>query len=362
MRRVRVEDLQSDMELARTVFDSNGRVLLQVGVTITDAYITRLRELGVPSVYVHDEFDNVDLKDVVAEETRVQTIKVVKETFLSLEQEKKINIRSVQEAVDKLIDELLCNRNVLVNLADIRTLDDYTFAHSVNVCILSIMCGITMSYHELRLKELGIGALLHDIGKTKIDLAILNKEEDLTREEFAEIKRHCEYGFNILRQCPDVSLLSAHIAFQHHERWDGKGYPRQLKGEKILDYARIVATADVYDALMADRPYRPAYSVSQAITILQRMSGIYLDPQSVSALVANIAMYPIGSIVELNTGEVGIVVDNNKETPARPVLKIVFDNNKRLIRPHEIDLSKLTTIIIRRTLNEEDIAALKISR
>jgi HD-GYP domain-containing protein (c-di-GMP phosphodiesterase class II) len=223
------------------------------------------------------------------------------------------------------------------------------------------MCGISLSYHDLKLKELGIGALLHDIGKTKIDISILNKEEDLTREEFIEIKKHSEYGFNILRQYPDVSLLSAHIAFQHHERWDGKGYPRQLDGDKILEYARIVAVADVYDALLADRPYRPSYSVSQAITILQRMSGIYLDPECVTALIANIAIYPIGSIVELNSGDIGIVVDNNKETPNRPILKIVYDTkNQRMIRPHEVDLSKLSTVVIRKTLTEEDIACLKI--
>lgn len=361
MRRVRIEDLRLGMKVARAVFDSNGRILLQVGVELNDSFITRLRELGVPSLYVNDEFDNnLDIKDVVAEETRVETIKVVKDNFRSLEQNKKINIRVVQQVVDNLIDELLVNNQVLVNLADIRAFDDYTFAHSVNVCILSIMCGITLSYHDLKLKELGIGALLHDIGKTMIDLSILNKEEELTREEFTEIKKHSEYGFDILRQYPDVSLLSAHIAFQHHERWDGKGYPRQLSADKILEYARIVAVADVYDALVADRPYRPSYSVNQAITIIQRMSGIYLDPRCVTALIANIAIYPIGSIVELNSGEIGIVVDNNKEAPNRPILKIVYDSkNHRVIRPHEVDLSKLSTIVVRKTLTEEDIAGLK---
>ncbi|MEN6463184.1 MAG: HD-GYP domain-containing protein [Syntrophomonas sp.] len=362
MRRVRIEDLRLGMEVARTVFDSNGRVLLQVGVKLSDSFIARLGELGIPSLYIQDEFDNgLSVADVVAEETRVEAIKAVKTNFRLLEQQKKINIRIVQTMVDNLIDELLANNHVLVNLADIRTFDDYTFAHSVNVCILSIMCGITLSYHDLKLKELGIGALLHDIGKTKVDISILNKEEELTREEFIEIKKHSEYGFNILRQYPDVSLLSAHIAFQHHERWDGKGYPRQLDGDKILEYARIVAVADVYDALLADRPYRPSYSVSQAITILQRMSGIYLDPECVTALVANIAIYPIGSIVELNSGDIGIVVDNNKETPNRPILKIVYDTkNQRMIRPHEVDLSKLSTVVIRKTLTEEDIACLKI--
>lgn len=362
MRRVNIEQLSLNMIVARNIYHGDGRILLHAGVILNDNYIIRLHQMGVSSIYIKDEFDDRDIPtfDVVSEETRIETIKIIKQNFECLENQRKINTRTVKKVVDNLIDELLNNSNILVNLSDIRTFDDYTFAHSVNVCILSIMTGITLAYHDLKLKELGTGALLHDIGKTKIDKAILNKAEALTREEFAEIKHHTEYGFDILRSYDDLSLLSAHVAYQHHERWDGKGYPRQLAGDNIHAYARIVAAADVYDALLADRPYRPSYSVSQAITILQNMSGIYLDRHCVNALIANIAVYPMGSFIELSTGEIGIVVDNNKETPTRPVISIVFDNyNHRIVRQHEIDLSKLSTIIITRVLTDEDIANLK---
>lgn len=360
MRRININDVAPDMEVARTIYNSEGRILLQTGVKLNESFIARLRELGISSLYIKNElYDDVEVRDVVAEETRVQTIKVVKENFRSLEKQKKLNIRLVQGAIDNLIDELLASPQVLVNLSDIRTFDDYTFGHSVNVCILAIMAGITMSYHDLKLKELGIGALLHDIGKIKVDVNILNKEDELSHEEFAEIKKHSEYGFEILRQYPDVSLLSAHIAFQHHERWDGKGYPRQMTGENIHEYARIVAVADVYDALTADRPYRPGYSVDQTITIINRMSGIYLDPDCVTAVLANIAIYPIGSVVELNTGEIGIVMDNNKEMPTRPILKIMYDRtHQRFIHPHEIDLSKMSTIVIKKALSQHEITLL----
>ena len=156
--------------------------------------------------------------------------------------------------VDQIIDELLADLSVLVNLTDIRTFDDYTFASLSNVSVLAIMTGITMGYNDLQLKELGVGAILHDLGKIRIDKSILSKTGELSKEEYEEVKRHPVYGFEILRQYQDVSLLSANVAFQHHERWDGSGYPRGLSGENILEYARIVAACDVYDALLADRP------------------------------------------------------------------------------------------------------------
>lgn len=360
MRRIAIQDLEINMIVARTVYAGDGRILLHPGINLNNDYIKRLGDLGVSSIYIKDKFlDDITVEDVVSEKTRVETVQAIRDNFFQLEKGHKLNTKTVQKLVDKLIDELLSSKNLLVNLSDIRTFDDYTFAHSVNVAILSIMTGISMQYNQLQLKELGIGALLHDLGKTKIDVKILNKPDDLNNEEFEEIKRHPEYGFQILRHYEEISLLSAHIAFQHHERWDGHGYPRQLSGENILAYARIVAVADVYDALLADRPYRPAYSINQATTIIKRMAGIYLDSNCVDAFLSNIAIFPISSFLELNTGEIGVVVDVNKEQPSRPVIRIIYGKNRRpLSKSHEIDLSKLSTITIKKTLTEKEISLL----
>ncbi|CFX86134.1 HD domain [Syntrophomonas zehnderi OL-4] len=361
MRRINIEDLEAQMQVGRNIYNSEGRVLLSAGAILTESYIARLRELGIPSLYIREDNlpDVLEPPELISEQTRIETTKIVKDSFKQMETEHKINIRLVQTVVNNLIDELLSNQHLLLNMTDIRSYDDYTFGHSVNVCVLSIMTGITMRYHDSRLKELAIGALLHDIGKTKISKDILNKDDDLTREEYNEVKKHTEYGFDMLRRQDELSLFSAHIALQHHERWDGKGYPRGLAREDIHEYARIVAVADVYDALLADRPYRSAYTVNQALTIMKRMSGIQLDPRCLTALIANIAVYPIGSLVELNNGSIGIVVDVNKEAPTRPVVKIIFDPiSRRIYHSHEIDLSKLSTIIIIRSLSEEDFAEL----
>lgn len=358
MRRLSVQQLKEGMVVARTIYDGDARVLLHAGIILDDLYIKRLQELGIISIYVNDALTkDIHIPEVISETTRLKVIKEIKDNFANLENNRKLNVRSVKKLVDNILDELLQNHRVLIHLTDIRTFDDYTFAHSVNVAILSIMTGITLGYHDLKLKELGLGALLHDIGKTKIGIDILNKPDDLNKEEYDEIKKHPAYGFEILRQYQDIPLLSAHVAYQHHERWDGKGYPRNLVGEDIHEYARIVAVADVYDALLADRPYRPAYTVNQALTVLKRMANTYLDKNIVTALISNIAIYPIGSIVELNTGDIALVVDVNKDYPTRPVLRVVYHKNTRkLCKPYEIDLSKLTTIVVQKSLTPEEFA------
>ncbi|NLU50765.1 MAG: HD-GYP domain-containing protein [Syntrophomonadaceae bacterium] len=362
MLRVKVEFLQVGMEVARNIYDSDGNVLLATGMILTDYYIRRLSELGIASVYIKDDvFDSLDeVQDIISEQTRLETIQAVRESFRSLEANRRINTRSVKKVVDAILDDLLSNPQILVNLSDIRSYDDYTFGHSVNVCALSLLTGITLGYDELRLKELGIGALLHDIGKIRLDKDLLNKPGGFNEDEYNQIKQHTIQGYKILRTYDDIPLLSAHIALQHHERWDGNGYPRALRKEEIHEYARIVAVADVYDALLADRPYRSGYSVNQAVAILTRMSNMYFEPRSLAALVGNIAIYPIGSVVTLNTGEIGMVIDVNRNAPTRPVVRVVFDRNrKRLTPPREIDLTRFTTVYIARVLNEQEILRIK---
>ncbi len=358
MRRIRTENLKPEMVVARPIIDSDSRILLSTGMHLTPKYIERLCELGIASIFVKDGLldDEVLVNDVVSERTRTETVKVIKSSFINLEKSSNLNVHAVKNVVNNILDELLNNDNILIHLTDIRSFDDYTFAHSVNVCILSVITAITLGYSEARLKDLGVGALLHDIGKTKIDKDILNKPGDLTPEEFKEIKRHTEYGYDILRGYMEISLLSAHIAYQHHERWDGHGYPRGLSALDIHQYARIVAVADVYDALLADRPYRPAYNVNQALNILTRMVGSYLDFDCVIALKSNVAVYPLGSFVQLTTGDICIVIDANKNNPTRLKLKIVLDKDKKPIADsREIDLSRLKTIMIVRPIREEEV-------
>lgn len=361
MRKIPLNYANEGMLLGRSIIDSEGNILLRAGVELDEYYINRLFELGIHYIYIRDAAleEDEEPEDVISEETRITTVKLVKKTFSHLQQDRKINTVALRKIVNNILDEILDNSDVLLSISDISTLDNVIFYHSVSVCTLSIMTGITMGYDETKLRELGIGALLHDIGKSKIDPELVKRVGDLSEEEYAQLSMHPELGYHIIKGYVDLSLLSAHVAFQHHERWDGKGYPRQLAGNNIHEYARIVAAANTYDNLMTDRPNRPPYQVNQAINLIKRMSGIYFDPRVVVSMISNIASYPLGCFIKLNTGEIGIVSHINAENPQRPVIRIIIDRSlHRVQHPHEIDLSQMTTIIPVEILSERELSIL----
>lgn len=362
MRRVSMRFLKPGMIVARSVYDSSGRLLLARGVALTENFIRRLSEMGIGSLYVEDGiFDAaVDRCETVSQSTRMESVKLLKETYRSVEGKRHINTLSVRNAVEGLIDEVLGNYGTLLNFYEIRTYDDYTFNHSVDVCILSILTGITLGYNRLQLRELATGALLHDIGKVEVSKEVLNKPGSLLPDEMEEIRQHPARGFDILRRHYDIPLLSAHVALQHHERLDGSGYPRRISGDEIHEYARIVMIADVFDALSSDRPYRPACPVAKALDFIKSEVGKSFEEDYVAALISNISPFPAGTVVLLTTGEIAQVVRTAKSAPERPVVKIFFDREKRrLASPIEVDLSAEPSLAIERLLSEEEISGLE---
>jgi HD-GYP domain-containing protein (c-di-GMP phosphodiesterase class II) len=360
VRRVNVRFLEEGMIIGRPILNADGRVLLNKDTVLTTSYIKRLDQLGFGSVYIKDPLSNIEIQDIVSPKTKVFVANAVKDTIRSLVSKGKFELKAIHKSISLLVDELLTNRNVLLNLEDIRAYDDYLLGHSINVSILSIMLAINLGYDELKLQEIGIGSLLHDIGKTQIDDSILNKPGPLTPEEFKIVQEHSAIGFNILRNNPEISLLSAHIAFQHHERWDGTGYPRKLSSNEISQNARITAVADVFDALISDRQYRPGYPINQALAIIKMNSGKHFEQRMVDILFANVASFPVGSIVVLNTGEIAVVLETKKVAPKNPIIKIIFDKeHNQLKNPHEVDLSTMSHILIVEALSEPEIAKLK---
>lgn len=357
MRRVHIDHIQEGMELGRNIFSADGRILLGAGVKLTGYYIARLKALGISAVFIHDErLGDFEFPEIISEQSRIQTLTAIRDCFINLQQSRNMNVARVKGAVNTLIEDILSNNQTMIGLTDICSFDDCTYQHSLNVCILSLIVGMGLNYSQEQLLEIGTGALLHDVGKTQVDISILNKEEPLTETEFGEIKNHCQYGFDILRSYEELSLLSAHIAFQHHEKWNGQGYPRSLAGNRIHEYARITAAADVYDALMSDRPYHHPFTLPEAITILQKMEGSHLDPAITEALIKNIAIYPVGSIVELNTGKLAVVIKVSKEKPYYPVVRIIYNlRTKKTTSFYELDLSNTSTISIVRVLSEMEI-------
>ncbi|MDA8233195.1 MAG: HD-GYP domain-containing protein [Clostridia bacterium] len=356
MRKILLKSAKTGMVLGKTIYSASGNALLAVGVALTPMFINRLNELGVPAVYVRDGLcDDIEIPEIISELTRVDAQKAVKDVFEQCIRSDKVNFNIVRNIANNLADEALSNREQPINLTDIRTYDDYNYGHSVNGALLAIMTGIALGYNQLQLRDLAVGVLLHDIGKVFINKELLNKPGKLTTKEFEEVKKHSAKGFEILKTHEEINLLTAHVAFQHHEKYDGSGYPRGLKGKDIHEYARIAALADVYDALTTERVYRKAYTPFQATQVLIDCSNSHFDPTLLKAFIQNIAVYPVGSIVTLTSGEIGVVIKTRREKTKRPLVRILTDKNKKRVSSmEEVDLTEKTELQVIKLLSEDD--------
>lgn len=357
MKRIAIFDAQSEMILSKEVFSRTGRLLIRRGESLNVQRIQKLIEFGIPTLYVEDgsaEYEDTILKnsdieipDIISTETRDEAERVVQELMSDVKAGHTINTQKVKHVVGNIVNELIHNRFIVTKLADIRILDDYTFAHSVNVCVLSVSTGIAMGYSKRRLHTLAIGAILHDIGKMLVPEEILNKPGELTKSEFAKMKKHSILGYELLKEQPDIPATAALVALQHHERYNGEGYPHGIKNNNIYEHAKIVSIADVYDALTADRVYKNAVLPYECVEIIIASSGYHFDPALVRTFVENIAIYPIGTVVELNTGEIAAVIDSNRILPIRPTVLVIADKNLNEVQDGiEVDLMNKPTIFI----------------
>lgn len=344
MRRILLQNVMPGMKLAKTLYNADGMVLLYEGLELREMYIGRLQALEVSYVYILDEMaETIDVPDVVSEQTRTEAVMSAKAIMEQVKRGKDVDASKAKKVANTLVDELYKNRGAMVHFLDMRTRSDYLFSHSVNVCILSIMTGIGLGYDELKLRDLGVGALLHDIGKLYLSPEILKRADRLEAQDLEEMRKHCELGFDVLRKNPLVSLLSAHCALQHHERFDGSGYPRKLQNSEIHEYAQIVGLADVYDTFTSTK----TLPTIEAVAIIRKVAGVYFDPSIVDCFASNIATYPLGAIVKLNTNQIGVVTAVSKEFQSKPVVRVLLDENKQKIEiPFEIDLSTTITIFI----------------
>jgi HD-GYP domain-containing protein (c-di-GMP phosphodiesterase class II) len=324
MRIISTNDLHEGMVLARSVYDSAGRIVLAKGVSLKRQYIKRLVELGYAYVYVLDPWETLEdacVDEPISEQTRIQAVASLREAMDSIRRTGSADLRHLSRIVDEIIDEISSNPDVLVSVVDIKGYDNYTYSHSVNVCVLAVLLGLEKGLNRSDVKDLGEGAILHDIGKLFIPDEILNKNGPLTDEEFELVRRHTNDGFEVLRRKRSISLFSAHVAYQHHERLDGSGYPRRLTGDDIHEFAKAVAIVDSYDAMTSDRAYRSALPPHEAISILVRETGGKYDRDLVGRFMKLVAMYPVGSVVRLSSGEVCTVVNATRKSLVVRVLR-----------------------------------------
>lgn len=349
MRLVNTLYVQEGSILARPVINSSGRVLLQTGVRMTASYIKRLKTMGYDVLFIQDDrLEDVELHMSITGKTREAAYKTINKVSSLIEcgLEGSLVVADVRATVQKMINDLLSSADILGNLTEIQGYDDYTFHHSINTTIVGLVLGIASGYSEQKLIEFGMGVLMHDIGKVLIPEDILNKKTPLTEEEFNVIKQHTVNGYKILCKNHDFGLLSAHVALQHQEKWDGSGYPRGLKGNGIHEYGRLAAVADVYEALTSKRVYRKAIEPNEAYEYIISQSNTHFSPQTLEVFRKNIAVYPSGSGILLSNGQRGNVIKQNSSFPNRPYVRVFYENEVELMSPIDYNLADHPSLMI----------------
>jgi HD-GYP domain-containing protein (c-di-GMP phosphodiesterase class II) len=353
MRVVSVSNLKGDEILGKQVYDEMDRVLLNVGVKLNPFYIERIKQIGINSVYIDDEISkDVIIEENISEKTRQMSKRAVKEMIERYCREGKTYDRSVMNSVNSILEDVLSNKDVLINVAQISTGDNNIYSHSVNVCVLSTIIGTHMGYNMSKLKDIATGALMHDIGKIKImnDKKLIG--EFKTQDELDKYIKlmHPKVGYDLLGEQHVWNAYVKVAALMHHERCDGSGYPLKLQGDEINQIAKIVSICDVFDNLISDRNKKESKTVSEVIEYLVGMSNIYFDAEMVRKFTMNIAAFPTGSCVLLSSDEKGLVVRQNNSMPTRPIVKVIYDKVGNLLsEPYEVDLLKELTLFITKT-------------
>ncbi|WP_407308637.1 HD-GYP domain-containing protein [Desulfosporosinus sp. SB140] len=352
MRQVSVKTLTIGEILGKTIYSSSGRVLLGKGVKLTSLYIAKLRDMGISIVYIEDDrFDDVVVEDVISEEHRREAMEVLEKSSRSVRLGKDLNGFELKKVINKIVQEILFKKDILVNMMDMRSLDNQMFAHSVNVCVLATVLGKAMFLDQERLESLAVGALLHDIGKVQLDPKLINGKSPLTPEEVELLKTHTTLGFDDLRKRKDLNLVIAHIAFQHHEHMNGTGYPRHIKEGEIHPLAQIVGIADLYDKFTSDNSGVKRVMPHEACEILMGLAGSLYPLEMVRLFLKNIAAYPTGVTVRLNTDEIGVVVDQNLSMPARPIVRVFDESEFGSNAAKEYDMVEKRTIFIEEVIS-----------
>lgn len=312
MRYVAIEKAKANMILAKPLYDSINRVLLASGTIMTGEYIRKLKIRGLPGFYVEDELaKDIDIQDHITQELRNEGVEALR----------KGDIDACMSVAKRIVEQILNNPPINIDMIDLRTYDDYTYRHSVNVAVMSTIVGLNLGYNRATLKELSISAMLHDIGKLMLNPAILNKPGPLTEEECRHIRQHPQMGFNFLRQRMDISSKIRAGVLSHHENEDGSGYPNGFVRDEIYIFAKIIHVVDVFDALVSKRPYKLPYAKSEAVEYLMGSCDRLFDREIVEAFIQSVSIYPLGTEVLLSDGREGIVAAN-RNNPLRPVIRL----------------------------------------
>jgi len=382
MRKIAVEDLKSGMIFDKPVYVDKNNILVGANTAFQEADIKKLMMWGVTDIETEGELINpevfssarqiespsdnekriiADYNDLVKKRKRLIEIHSRARTAVStaydcIRKMEPFETTNLENSVDDIIAILKENSNVFLFLYGLDEGKDYLVMHSVNVAFYALIMGLALNYNPVQLRDLGLGTLMIDAGMTKIPVYIIHKQSNLTEQEFKQIKTHPLHGYKALKQVAQVSENVANISLQHQEQFDGKGYPRGLKGNEISEYARIAAIADSYEAQISNRSWRGKVDFYHAMRNLLAGGVNKFDPVILRVFLSRMSVYPIGSIIELNNHSVGLVIGSAPEKPLRPVVKLIFDEQRnRMTDTVIVNLLNNSSFYITRVFNEKEV-------
>lgn len=357
MRIISVDNAKENMILGKPVYGLNGEILLNEEVVLNIEYLKRLKEKNIPCIYIKDEISkDIEVDNVIDLDVNLKAISVIKNVMYELRSSSTSvkknmlsyeNYTKIRGIVDDILESIKKNSKSLFNLVQIMSTDLYTYTHSVNVSVMAMMIALELDIPDNIIKEIGVGGIMHDIGKSRISADILNKPTSLTKVEYEVIKTHTTIGYQILKDDPNISSYVKVITLMHHEKLDGSGYPNGIEGDAIHQCVRIVTACDILDALITDRVYKEKYPMYKALEILAADVPQKLDKNIYDILRRKVNPYPEGSAVLLSDGTKGIVIRRNIGMPIRPVVRIIRDSNGQLRGNFKlVDLMKNLTLFI----------------
>jgi len=267
-----------------------------------------------------------------------------KQAVVSMFQEarmgKAVDVNGAHRLVEEISDSVTRNPGALISLARLKTADDYTYMHSVAVCALMVALAKQLGLDEAETRAAGLAGLVHDLGKAMMPMEVLNKPGKLTDEEFAIIKRHPEEGHKLLLAGTGVDAMALDVCLHHHEKTNGTGYPKRLKDKEISLHAKMGAVCDVYDAITSNRPYKAGWDPAESIKRMAEWSNGHFDPIVFQAFVKSLGIYPVGSLVLLKSGRLGVVIEQGQGSLLTPQVKVFFSTKANArIAPEILDLS-----------------------
>lgn len=319
MRFVPTAELERGMKVARDIVFTTQAAILKKNTYLTDNYLKFLTEKGFLGVYIADEMsEDIEIEDLVDPEIINCGVDAVKNE----------NINTMVDVATDIVGDLLGKSELSANLIDLRSYDDYTYHHSVNVGVLSALVGKQMGLVDSELRDLCLSGICHDLGKRQIEYEILNKPSRLTDDEFEVMKRHPRLAYDFLNLQARINANVKSGVLYHHENIDGSGYPNGLVGDKIPKFARIIHVTDVYDALTSKRPYKNPFEPLDAFFYLEGGKGKLFDEEVVDALISVVPAYPVGIDVFLSNGERAVVVSHTEDM-LRPMIRLY--SNQQLV-------------------------------